>query len=437
MSASRPDSSGTSRPKETAAAADHRGGNGRAAAGNFRFGILHQEPASARLRQPCKALLTCVKEADNALDACEEAGILPDVSVKLEVVSNGEPVAPSQASKFRITVTDNGPGIIRQHIPAFLPTALRLKVPPDADEPRPTGNRNSAAGMYGPADNGQTGQDHFRTSPRAAAHFFEVQIDTKKNEPLVHENKQIEWEQAQGTQVTLEVEGISEGTRVGRRVARTNDHCEPHVRLVYHTPEGETKEYARGVSRTAAFRGRSNRIPTASNSGCCSRCCRIRKVRQCQVSSPVISAGSLLNWRPTSARKPRCPLTSSLASSRELLQKRCIGRFRTPRLWRLRPIAFPPSAKRRFCRVSTDRSKASSTRPAAGRRSIAATRSSSKQAWLSATGPVNSRSRSNRPDHERKGRKKTTTRNSRGSSGYANRVPSCISSRPAQRSRRR
>jgi DNA topoisomerase-6 subunit B len=54
---------------------------------------------------PRKALLTCVKEAvDNALDACEEAGILPDVSVRLEVVSNGEPVAPSQASKFRITV---------------------------------------------------------------------------------------------------------------------------------------------------------------------------------------------------------------------------------------------------------------------------------------------------------------------------------------------
>jgi DNA topoisomerase-6 subunit B len=35
---------------------------------------------------PRKALLTCVKEAvDNALDACEEAGILPEVVVKLEV----------------------------------------------------------------------------------------------------------------------------------------------------------------------------------------------------------------------------------------------------------------------------------------------------------------------------------------------------------------
>ncbi|HWO41001.1 MAG TPA: hypothetical protein VNO43_04280, partial [Candidatus Eisenbacteria bacterium] len=39
---------------------------------------------------PRKALLTCVKEAvDNALDACEEAGILPEVVVKVEAVPNG------------------------------------------------------------------------------------------------------------------------------------------------------------------------------------------------------------------------------------------------------------------------------------------------------------------------------------------------------------
>src|SRR5213593_4384276 len=56
---------------------------------------------------PRKALLTCVKEAvDNALDACEEAGILPDVVIKLEVVANGSngatPLPASQASRFRI-----------------------------------------------------------------------------------------------------------------------------------------------------------------------------------------------------------------------------------------------------------------------------------------------------------------------------------------------
>jgi DNA topoisomerase-6 subunit B len=158
---------------------------------------------------PRKALLTCVKEAvDNALDACEEAGILPDVSVRLEVVSNGEPLAPSQASKFRITVTDNGPGIIRQHIPRIFAKLLygskfhRMRMSRGQQ-----GIGISAAGMYGQLTTGKPVKIISRTGSRAAAHFFEVQIDTKKNEPLVHENKQIEWEQTRGTQVALEVEG--------------------------------------------------------------------------------------------------------------------------------------------------------------------------------------------------------------------------------------
>src|SRR5512147_1299669 len=64
---------------------------------------------------PRKALLTCIKEAvDNALDACEEAGILPEVIVKLEVVPTGGTMpAPSQATRFRVTVIDYGPGIVR------------------------------------------------------------------------------------------------------------------------------------------------------------------------------------------------------------------------------------------------------------------------------------------------------------------------------------
>ena len=44
---------------------------------------------------PRKALLTTIKEAvDNSLDACEEAGILPDIEVKIE-----ELIAPPSKSK--------------------------------------------------------------------------------------------------------------------------------------------------------------------------------------------------------------------------------------------------------------------------------------------------------------------------------------------------
>jgi DNA topoisomerase-6 subunit B len=198
---------------------------------------------------PRKALLTCVKEAvDNALDACEEAGILPDIVIKLEAVGNGGPPPPaSQASRFRITVTDNGPGIVRQQIPPIFAKLLygskfhRLRMSRGQQ-----GIGISAAGMYGQLTTGKPVQIISRTSARSPAHFFEVQIDTKKNEPQILEKKQIDWESPRGTQVTLEVEG-----RYQKGRASVDEYVEqtiianPHVKLTYFTPEGETKELPR------------------------------------------------------------------------------------------------------------------------------------------------------------------------------------------------
>ncbi len=202
---------------------------------------------------PRKALLTCVKEAvDNALDACEEAGILPDIVVKVEAVGNGGPPPPaSQASRFRITVTDNGPGIVRQQIPPIFAKLLygskfhRLRMSRGQQ-----GIGISAAGMYGQLTTGKPVQIISRTGGRSPAHFFEVQIDTKKNEPLILEKKQIDWESPRGTQVTMEVEG-----RYQKGRASVDEYVEqtiianPHVKLTYLTPEGETKELPRTYDR--------------------------------------------------------------------------------------------------------------------------------------------------------------------------------------------
>ncbi|HSE03555.1 MAG TPA: DNA topoisomerase VI subunit B, partial [Methylomirabilota bacterium] len=198
---------------------------------------------------PRKALLTCVKEAvDNALDACEEAGLLPDVVVKLEVAANGGPPPPaSQASRFRITVTDNGPGIVRQQIPPIFAKLLygskfhRLRMSRGQQ-----GIGISAAGMYGQLTTGKPVQIISRTSPRAPAHYFEVQIDTKKNEPRILEKKEIAWEAPRGTQVTLEIEG-----RYQKGRASVDEYLEqtiianPHVKLTYLAPDAEPREYPR------------------------------------------------------------------------------------------------------------------------------------------------------------------------------------------------
>src|SRR5665648_35563 len=56
-----------------------------------------------------RSLLTAVKEAvDNALDACEEASILPDILVSIE---------DAGGDNVTLIVEDNGPGIVKEQIP--------------------------------------------------------------------------------------------------------------------------------------------------------------------------------------------------------------------------------------------------------------------------------------------------------------------------------
>ena len=58
---------------------------------------------------PRRALLTTIKEAvDNSLDACQEAKILPIIKVKIKQL---------QEERYLISITDNGPGIVKKQIP--------------------------------------------------------------------------------------------------------------------------------------------------------------------------------------------------------------------------------------------------------------------------------------------------------------------------------
>jgi DNA topoisomerase-6 subunit B len=201
---------------------------------------------------PRKALLTCVKEAvDNALDACEEAGILPDVTVAVEVAAAGEGPAPpaSQATRFRVTVTDNGPGIVRRQIPPIFAKLLygskfhRLR-----QSRGQQGIGISAAGMYAQLTTGKPVRIVSRTGPRAAAHYFEVQIDTKRNEPRILESRTIDWAPPRGTQVRLEIEGrFQKGRASVEEYLEQTAIANPHVQLSYLGPDGERREYRRSI----------------------------------------------------------------------------------------------------------------------------------------------------------------------------------------------
>ncbi len=127
---------------------------------------------------PRKALLTAVKEAvDNSLDACEEAGIIPELWVHMEAAG---------PNRFKVGIQDNGPGIVKKQIPLIFGKLLygskfhRLRMSRGQQ-----GIGISAAGMYGMLTTGKPVKIISITSLKKPAHYFEIQIDTKRNQPEI------------------------------------------------------------------------------------------------------------------------------------------------------------------------------------------------------------------------------------------------------------
>jgi DNA topoisomerase-6 subunit B len=195
---------------------------------------------------PRKAMLTAVKEAvDNALDACEEAGILPSIEVHLLQLAE---------TRFRMTVKDNGPGIVRKQVDNIFGKLLygskfhRLKMSRGQQ-----GIGISAAGMYGLMTTGKPVLIVSKTSRRKPAHEVLLKIDTSKNRPEVvsdteHPEDDTLFPEGHGTQVVIELEGrYQKGRQSIDEYLEQTAIANPHARVVYVTPTNETLEFPRTV----------------------------------------------------------------------------------------------------------------------------------------------------------------------------------------------
>ena len=189
---------------------------------------------------PRKALLTTIKEGvDNSLDACEEAGILPDVKV---VIAPG-----TEDDRFRVTIEDNGPGILKTQIPMIFAKLLygskfhRLKMSRGQQ-----GIGISAAGMYGQLTTGKPISITSKTSQNRPAHHYELEIDTKKNEPRIILDETIDWPVPRGTKVEIELEAkFQKGRQSVQEYLEQTAIANPHISLEFVTPDGETTLYKR------------------------------------------------------------------------------------------------------------------------------------------------------------------------------------------------
>jgi len=193
---------------------------------------------------PRRALLAAVKEAvDNSLDACEESGRLPEISVELREVAE---------DRIRIIVEDNGPGIVRAQIPKIFGKLLYGSKFHALKQTRgQQGIGISAAGMYGQLTTGRPVAITSRSRPGGPAHYYEIQIDTQKNQPIILKESEAEWDHpARGTRVEIELEGrYQKGRHSVDAYLQQAALANPHVDIRYLPPKGEETRFARVVDQ--------------------------------------------------------------------------------------------------------------------------------------------------------------------------------------------
>jgi DNA topoisomerase-6 subunit B len=190
---------------------------------------------------PVKALLMAVKEAvDNSLDACQEAGILPDIVVKIREIKD---------DVYTVRVEDNGPGIVREQIPKVFGKLLYgSKFHKIKQNRGQQGLGISTTVLYSQITTGKPARIWSRTGENKPTYYFEIHIDTQKNEPIIlKEEKQEDVIKDHGT--------IVEITLVGKYRKQIEKYLEQtylansFADITFYSPKGEKIKFKRVVEQ--------------------------------------------------------------------------------------------------------------------------------------------------------------------------------------------
>ena len=191
---------------------------------------------------PSRALMMTVKECvDNSLDACEEMRVLPELTVRVDQINE---------ERYRVTVEDNGPGIVKKQIPNVFAKLLygskfhRLK-----QQRGQQGIGVSAAVLYSQLTTGQQTKITSKIDPKKPAHYYELGINTKTNEPEIFKEEEVDWEKDHGTKVLIELEAkYQKGKQSVDEYIKQTAISNPHAHIKYITPEIEIIEYLRATN---------------------------------------------------------------------------------------------------------------------------------------------------------------------------------------------
>ncbi len=189
---------------------------------------------------PTKALITSVKEAvDNAIDACEEANILPDIDVSITPTEHEE--------EYKLVIEDNGPGVVKKQMPNIFARLLYGSRFHAIRQSRgQQGIGISAVVLYGQIT---TGNHAIVTSKIGKGHpavRMELGIDTKTNRAKEYSVEADHWDKDHGTRIEVVLKGRYQGGKQSVfEYLRSTSIVNPHARITFTDPKGETTLFDR------------------------------------------------------------------------------------------------------------------------------------------------------------------------------------------------
>lgn len=183
---------------------------------------------------PLKAVLTTLKEAvDNSLDACEEAAILPEISVEIRKVGAG---SAKSADLIEIVVEDNGPGIDPEDLPKVFGEYLASSKFGRGQCTRgQQGIGISAAVTWAQLTNAMGVRVTSKTSRMRKAFKAVIDVDIKQNKGLVKSKDTVDWDRPNGLRVEFKIDGRIQLNGDGGLLTYLEGTTlvNPHMRLRY------------------------------------------------------------------------------------------------------------------------------------------------------------------------------------------------------------
>lgn len=191
-----------------------------------------------------KSFTTAVHEfLTNSLDACEEAGVLPDITVKV-LSRKGE-------NHYQLVVRDNGPGIPIKYIDKVFGKMLAgTKFHRYIQSRGQQGIGAVGAILFGKITTGRP----FRVATctgDGVIHTLVMDLDLKRNTARVHETikelVELEPENARGVRIEAFYKDVqySRGSTGAYEYVRRTAIVNPHARITLVEPDGTTIEFPR------------------------------------------------------------------------------------------------------------------------------------------------------------------------------------------------